>query len=120
MKNSKLELVSTPDEKSNDPLTELLRSGAKALISKAVELELDALLANYSDLKLSDGRQVVVRNGYLPKRTVQTGIGNVEVKVPKIRDRSASGIKFNSTILPPYLKRSKSMEERKRLINPIF
>ena len=49
MKNGKLELVSTPDEKSNDPLKELLRSGAQALISKAVELELDALLANYLD-----------------------------------------------------------------------
>lgn len=111
MKNSKLEEVSTPDEKSRDPLTELLRSGAQALISKAVELELDALLATYHDLRLTNGHQVVVRNGYLPERTVQTGIGNIDVKVPKIRDRSASGIKFNSTILPPYLKRSKSMEE---------
>lgn len=80
-------------------------------MSKAVELELDALLATYHDLRLTNGHQVVVRNGYLPERTVQTGIGNVDVKVPKIRDRSASGIKFNSTILPPYLKRSKSTEE---------
>ena len=63
MMNDKLELVSTPDEKSPDPLIELLRSGAKALISKAVELELDAMLANYSDLKLTNGQQVVVRNG---------------------------------------------------------
>ena len=110
MGNIKLELVSTPAEESNDPLTELLRSGAKALISEAVELELEAMLANYRDLKLTNGRQVVVRNGYLPERTVQTGIGDVVVKVPKVRDRSESGIKFNSTILPPYLKRSKSME----------
>lgn len=111
MENSKLELVSRPEEKSSDPLTELLRSGAKALISKAVELELDAMLASYRDLKLTNGCQVVVRNGYLPERRVQTGIGDIEVKVPKVRDRSESGIKFNSTILPPYLKRSKSMEE---------
>lgn len=62
MKNGKLELVSIPDEKSGDPLTELLRSGAQALISKAVELELDALLSNYRDLKLTNGQQVVVRN----------------------------------------------------------
>ena len=110
MGNIKLELVSTPAEESNDPLTELLRSGAKALISEAVELELEAMLANYRDLKLTNGRQVVVRNGYLPERTVQTGIGDVVVKVPKVRDRSESGIKFNSTILPPYLKRSKSRE----------
>jgi len=111
MGNNKLELVSTPEEQCTDPLTELLRSGAKALISEAVELELEAMLANYRDLKLTNGRQVVVRNGYLPERTVQTGIGDVVVKVPKVRDRSESGIKFNSTILPPYLKRSKSMEE---------
>lgn len=111
MGNGKLELVSIPEEKSTDPLTELLRSGAKALISEAVELELEAMLANYRDLKLTNGRQAVVRNGYLPERTIQTGIGDVVVKVPKVRDRSESGIKFNSTILPPYLKRSKSMEE---------
>lgn len=109
--NGKLELVSIPVEKNTDPLTELLRSGAKALISEAVELELEAMLANYRDLKLTNGCQVVVRNGYLPERTVQTGIGDVVVKVPKVRDRSESGIKFNSTILPPYLKRSQSMEE---------
>ena len=107
MGNSKLEVVSTPVEQCTDPLTDLLRSGAKALISEAVELELEAMLANYRDLKLTTGRQVVVRNGYLPERTVQTGIGDVVVKVPKVRDRSESGIKFNSSILPPYLKRSK-------------
>lgn len=111
MGNSKLELVTTPVEESNDPLTALLRAGAKALIAEAVEVELEAMLASYRDLKLINGRQVVVRNGYLPERTVQTGVGNVTVKVPKVRDRSESGIKFNSTILPPYLKRSKSMEE---------
>lgn len=111
MGNGKLELITTPAEKSTDPLTELLRSGAKALISEAVELELEAMLSSYRELKLTNGRQAVVRNGYLPERTIQTGIGDVTVKVPKVRDRSENGIKFNSTILPPYLKRSKSMEE---------
>ena len=62
-------------------------------------------------MKLSDGRRAVVRNGYLPERTVQTGIGDAEIKVPKARDRSGSGVKFNSALLPPYLKRSKSVEE---------
>ena len=111
MGNGKLELISTPEEKSTDPLTELPRSGAKALISEAVELELETMLANYRDLKLTNGCQAVVRNGYLPERTIQTGIGDVVVKVPKVRDRSENGIKFNSTILLPYLKRSKSMDE---------
>jgi putative transposase len=54
---------------------------------------------------------VVVRNGYLPERTILTGVGEVEVKVPKVRDRSGSGIKFNSRLLPPYLKRATSVEE---------
>ena len=52
-----------------------------------------------------------MRNGYLPARTITTGVGEVEVQVPKVRDRSGSGIKFNSTLLPPYLKRSRSVEE---------
>jgi transposase-like protein len=62
-------------------------------------------------MRLADGRLAVVRNGYLPARTIQTGIGGIEVKVPKVRDRSGNGAKFNSALLPPYLKRTKSMEE---------
>jgi transposase-like protein len=94
-----------------DPLTDLLRTGAKELITQAVEAELANLLDHYDDVRLCDGRKAVVRNGYLPERTVQTGIGDVQIKVPKIRDRSRSGIKFNSSLLPPYLKRTKGMEE---------
>jgi transposase-like protein len=94
-----------------DPLSELLRSGAKKLISQAVEAELQVLLHHYKDVRLLDGRQAVVRNGFLPDRTVQTGVGDVEVKVPKVRDRSGAGVKFNSNLLPPYLKRAKSIEE---------
>ena len=103
--------VSTPVEKLSDPLTELLRNGARDLISQAVEAELSAMLSDYRDLRLIDGRQAVVRNGYLPERTIQTGIGDVTVKVPKVRDRSGSGIHFQSHLLPPYLRRTKSIEE---------
>ena len=60
---------------------------------------------------LDDGRQAVVRNGYLPERTVQTGIGDVSVQVPKVRDRSGRWPRFNSSLLPPYLKRARSIEE---------
>ena len=95
----------------NDPLTELLRSGARDLIAKAVEAELQVLLEQYSHHCLPDGRQAVVRNGYLPERTVQTGIGDVKIQIPKVRDRSGSGVHFNSQLLPPYLKRTKSIEE---------
>ncbi|MFB2962836.1 transposase, partial [Aeromonas jandaei] len=72
-------------------LTDLLRVGARDLIAQAVEAELQALLEHHAQRKLPDGRQAVVRNGFLPERTIQTGLGDVEIKVPKVRDRSGSG-----------------------------
>ena len=111
MDNFTLKAVSTPEVTINDPLTELLRVGARGLIAQAVEAELALMLAKHEDNKLLDGRQAVVRNGYLPARTIQTGLGDVDVRVPKVRDRSKMGIKFNSHLLPPYLKRSNSIEE---------
>ena len=100
-----------PVETVADPLTAMLRQGAKELIAQAVEAELVSMLEQHQSLRMLDGRQAVVRNGYLPERTVQTSLGDVDVKVPKVRDRSGSGIRFNSTLLPPYLKRAKSIEE---------
>ncbi|MDF2412033.1 transposase, partial [Aeromonas sp. 1HA1] len=111
MTNSTLRALPQPEAESTDPLTDLLRAGARDLIAQAVEAELQALLEHHGQLKLPDGRQAVVRNGFLPERTIQTGIGDVEIKVPKVRDRSGSGICFNSSLLPPYLKRSSSIEE---------
>lgn len=102
---------STKEKLEYDPLSELLRNGAKELIAQAVEAELETLLDQHADVVLCDGRKAVVRNGYLPERTVQTGVGDVSIQVPKVRDRSGSGIKFNSSLLPPYLKRAKSIEE---------
>lgn len=94
-----------------DALSELLRTGARGLIMQAVQAEMDAFIANYQDLKMPDDRQVVVRNGYLPEREVMTGIGPVAIRMPKSRDRSSQGICFNSSLIPPYLKRSKNLEE---------
>src|SRR5210317_169237 len=111
MTHFNLTALSQPEQPIVDPLTELLRRGARDLIAQAVESELQVLLDEHSQCRLPDGRQAVVRNGYLPERTVQTGIGDVEVKVPKVRDRSGSGVCFNSSLLPPYLKRAKSIEE---------
>ena len=76
-----------------------------------MEAELLELLGQYADSKDEQGRQMIVRNGYLPAREIQTGIGAVKVKVPKVRDRSGSGVCFHSSLLPPYLRRTKSMEE---------
>ena len=70
----------------NDSLTDLLRAGAKRLIEEAINLELQALLKNYSNVTDLSGRQTVVRNGYLPEREILTGIGPVSVQVPKVRD----------------------------------
>jgi len=109
--NDTLKNGSKPEETLKDPLTELLRNGARDLIRQAVESELMSLLSEHENIKLLDGRQAVVRNGFLPERTIQTGIGDVSIKVPKVRDRSGSGIHFNSQLLPPYLKRTKSIDE---------
>jgi transposase-like protein len=77
---------------------------------QAIEAEIAVLLAQYVDPHNPQGRQAVVRNGYLPEREVQTGIGAVRVKVPRVRDRSGAGIRFHSALLPPYMRRSKRLE----------
>ncbi|KYZ86108.1 TetR family transcriptional regulator, partial [Alcanivorax sp. KX64203] len=74
MTDSTLRALSQPEPQVTDPLHELLRQGARDLIAKAVKAELATFLAQYADQRLDDGRQAVVRNGYLPERTVQTGI----------------------------------------------
>jgi Transposase and inactivated derivatives len=93
-----------------DVLTEVLRRGAKELLQQAVEAEVAAALAQYAELKDEQGRQRVVRNGYLPERTIQTGIGDVPVRAPRVRDR-AGELKFSSSLLPPYLRRTRSVDE---------
>jgi len=94
----------------NDPLTELIRNGARALIAQAVEAELAEMLEHHDNLTV-DGKKAVIRNGYLPERSIQTGVGDVQVRIPKVRDRSGRNIKFNSSLVPPYLKRAKNVEE---------
>jgi len=111
MRESTLRVLSQPEIGEADPLHALLRAGARELIAKAVEAELESFLEGVAGQRLEDGRQAVVRNGYLPERRVQTGIGAVGVRVPKVRDRSGGGVRFNSALLPPYLKRARSIEE---------
>lgn len=102
-----------PSGFSPDPLTELLRSGARDLIQQAVEAELTTLLAAYADEKTTGGHARLVRHGHLPEREVMTGLGAVPVKVPRVRDRADGGdkIRFTSALLPPYLRKAKSIEE---------
>jgi putative transposase len=87
-------------------LDELVRRGARQVIQQAIEAELAQLLEQYANVKTLSGRQAVVRNGYLPEREVLTGVGPVAVKVPKVRDRSGMGVKFNSSVVPPYVRKS--------------
>jgi len=104
-----------PETFIDDPITDILRSGAKKLLAEALEAEIESFLAMYADFKDNQGHQRITRNGYLPEREIQTGIGPVAVKVPRVRDRGSSDatdrIFFSSTLLPPYLRRTKSMEE---------
>jgi transposase-like protein len=97
----------------SDSLTEVLRNGAHALLRQAVEVEVADFLSRYANLKTEAGRQRIVRHGHLPEREILTGIGPVAVRCPRVRDRVGEGaqrIRFSSAILPPYARRSKSLE----------
>lgn len=90
-------------------LEELIRRGARELIQKAIEVEVRELLADYENVKMLGGQRAVVRNGYLPERQVLTAVGPVDVRIPKVRDRSGGGVKFNSALVPPFVRRSQRM-----------
>jgi len=91
-------------------LTELLRAGARQLIEQAVEAELQALLEQHSDRRTADGKAGVVRNGYLPERKLQTGVGPVTVRIPKVRAKTGDPVMFRSALVPPYVRKTRSLE----------
>src|SRR5712664_305538 len=98
----------------DDPLTELAREGARRMLAQALIAEADAFVALWKDLKLPDGRDRVVRHGHGPHRAIQTGVGPVEVRRGKVRDRGDVGteekIRFTSSILPKWARRTKSLD----------
>ena len=94
----------------SDPLTDLLRAGARRLIEAAVSAEFGEYLSAFEEEKLPDGRRRMVRNGHLPERQILTGIGAVDVRVPKARSRSGSQEPFRSSLVPPYVRRSASVD----------
>jgi transposase-like protein len=96
-----------------DPLTDLLRRGAQTLLAQAIEAEVAAWIEAHGHLKDGAGRRQVVRNGHHPERTIQTGLGDVDVKQPRVLDRRPheQRERFSSAILPPYLRRTRSVEE---------
>jgi len=98
----------------DDPLTEVAREGARRMLAQVLIAEADAFVALWKDLKLPDGRDRVVRHGHGPQRAIQTGVGPIEVRRAKVRDRGDVGtkekIRFTSAILPKWARRTKSLD----------
>lgn len=90
-------------------LEEMIRNGARQIISQALEAEITELLGQYSNVLTLDGKPAVVRNGYLPERPILTAVGPVPVKVPRVRDRKKLGVRFNSNLVPAYIRKSARM-----------
>ena len=101
-------------EEIDDPLTAVLRAGARRLLAQAIEAEAETFLAEMANQRLTDGRARFVRHGHGPERTIQTGIGPVEVQRVKVRDRapaeSEKRVGFTSQILPRWARRTTSLE----------
>lgn len=99
--------------KNEDHLTEIARDGARKMLAFALEAEIESFLEHHQGHRINDGKRRFVRNGYLPERGIQTGIGEVNVSVPRVRDRGTikDEIQFYSSIVPKYLRRSAKMQE---------
>ncbi len=93
-----------------DLLTELLRDGARQLLAQAVESEVQELLAEHAERRTSSGHAGVVRNGYLPERDLQTGLGPIAVKIPKVRAKCGTAVTFQSALVPPYVRKTATLE----------
>jgi transposase-like protein len=113
MRKDNRQIVEFPEESSRDSLTEVLREGARRLLTEAVEAEVEEWIEKRKDVKDVDGKRQVVRNGHMPERSVLTGLGEIPVRKPRVRDRrgKGEGEHFQSKILPPYLRKAKSVEE---------
>jgi transposase-like protein len=114
MRNDNVFEIKKPDAFVDDQITQIIRQGAKRLLAQALEAEIELFIKQYAELKDESGKQLIVRNGYRPEREIQSGIGPVPVKAPRARDRHTDPgerIHFTSSILPPYLRKTKSMEE---------
>jgi putative transposase len=100
-------------EEAGDVLTGILRKGCRKILKDALEIEISNFIEEYRDLVDPQGRQRVVRNGYMRAREIQTGVGQVEARIPRARDQQGGpdAIRFSSSILPPYLRRTKSIED---------
>ena len=113
MSQSTTEIRIVPLPNGQDVLTEILRDGARRMLAQAVEAEVAAWIDAHDHLKDAAGHRQVVRNGHLPERAIQTGLGEIEVRQPRVHDRRppTEREKFTPAVLPPYLRRTRSLEE---------
>lgn len=113
MKKDTVVELKKPEIVAEDPLMEILRKGAREMLMRALDAEVQAYLEQFDHVRDASGKRMVTRNGSLPERNIQTGIGEIAVKAPRVADRRTDGarIRFTSAILPPYLRRTKSIEE---------
>jgi putative transposase len=113
MRESTIDRFIAPVPQSRDVMTEILRAGAQKMLAQMIQQEVDDWLAERANLQDEQGRRQVVRNGFLPKRAIVTGVGPIEVQQPRVRDRRPAdeAEPFTSKILPPYLRKTKSIEE---------
>src|SRR3954454_10588159 len=112
MSQSTTDIRIVPLPQGQDVLTDLLRDGARRMLAQAVEAEVAAWIDDHAHLKDDQGRRQVVRNGHLPERAIQTGLGEIEVQQPRVHDRRPAEQReaFTSAILPPYLRKTRSLE----------
>lgn len=113
MQESTTTTLDFPSTESKDVLTEILREGAQVLLAEAVEAEVADWIDAHDHLQDEYGHRQVVRNGRLPKRKITTGVGPVEIEQPRVHDRRRAdqAERFCSKILPPYLRKTRSIEE---------
>ena len=113
MAKSNTTSLTFPELTGRDVMTEILQQGAQKMLAQAIQEEVTAWIEERAEIRDPKGHQQVVRNGYLPQRKITTGVGEVAVTQPRVRDRRPAGQaeKFTSKILPPYLRKTKSIEE---------
>ena len=102
-KDNVIDFKGTLENEFKDALTDFIRATARSAIQEGVEAEIKEFMESFKDLTLENGKQQVVRNGYNPERNLTTSIGNLNVKMPKVRDRKKTGIAFTSALIPPYI-----------------
>lgn len=107
-KNTVVQFTSTGQ--FTDLLSDLIRNGARQLIHQAVEVELAEFMHQFSDRQMANGQAAVIRSGYQPEREIQTGIGPVTVKIPKVRSKDGEPVTFRSALVPPYVRKTSSLE----------